>query len=253
MIRVTLALLAALGATHLYNQFTTPASSNQITFQAFLRDYLTNPKLDHLEFDMQQKRVYVYMSSNERSHTYSSRDEFEANRENDFKDHPSSSSSSSSRSSRASTQAGGPSSGASCYFTTMSAEDFERKLQEAEIDLGIPPSRSTKIIYRNKIDWPGVVGMMLEPIILISLLMMGPRMMGRGGNPLLSATKVKQSISTKSKVSFKDVAGMEEAKLEISEFVSILKNPKQYLKLGAKTPRGAILMGPPGTGKVCFE
>merc|ERR1712223_885965 len=51
------------------------------------------------------------------------------------------------------------------------------------------------------------------------------------------------------KVAFKDVAGCEEAKIEIMEFVNFLKNPQQYLDLGAKIPKGAILIGPPGTGK----
>merc|ERR1719219_830154 len=51
------------------------------------------------------------------------------------------------------------------------------------------------------------------------------------------------------KVAFKDVAGCEEAKIEIMEFVNFLKNPQQYLDLGAKIPKGAILNGPPGTGK----
>ncbi len=246
----------AVGITHLYNTLTTPSTSNQITFQTFVRDYLSNPKLDHLEYDMQENRVYVYMSSTERSPTFAQREEYEANHMDggSFKDHLSSSTSSSSSSSpsqrqQKTTQSGGPSPGATCYFTTMGAEDFERKLQDAEIELGVPPSRSTKVIYRNKIDWPGVVGMLLEPLLFIGLFALVPRLMGRGGNPLVNTTKVKKSVSKKSNVSFKDVAGMEEAKLEISEFVSILKNPKQYAKLGAKTPRGAILMGPPGTGK----
>merc|ERR1719338_37942 len=51
------------------------------------------------------------------------------------------------------------------------------------------------------------------------------------------------------KVAFKDVAGCEEAKIEIMEFVNFLKNPQQYIELGAKIPKGAILNGPPGTGK----
>jgi AFG3 family protein len=53
----------------------------------------------------------------------------------------------------------------------------------------------------------------------------------------------------KEKVKFKDVAGMEQPKKEVSEFVDFLKHPEKYLKLGAKMPRGALLSGPPGTGK----
>ena len=50
-------------------------------------------------------------------------------------------------------------------------------------------------------------------------------------------------------ICYRDVAGCEEAKLEIMEFVNFLKNPQQYIDLGAKIPKGAILTGPPGTGK----
>ena len=56
-------------------------------------------------------------------------------------------------------------------------------------------------------------------------------------------------VDKKIKVRFKHVAGMEQAKTEVMEFVDFLKNPEKYKKLGAKIPRGALLVGPPGTGK----
>jgi cell division protease FtsH len=54
---------------------------------------------------------------------------------------------------------------------------------------------------------------------------------------------------TKQRVTFKDVAGLEEAKVEIIEIVDFLKNPEKYTKLGGKIPKGVLLVGPPGTGK----
>ena len=59
----------------------------------------------------------------------------------------------------------------------------------------------------------------------------------------------KFNVETGIKTKFADVAGMEESKQEIQEFVDFLKNPKRYHKLGAKIPRGALMYGPPGTGK----
>lgn len=72
----------------------------------------------------------------------------------------------------------------------------------------------------------------------------------RGGIFGLSRSKAKKfNTETDVKIKFKDVAGCDEAKEEIMEFVSFLKEPSRYEKMGAKIPRGAILSGPPGTGK----
>ena len=75
---------------------------------------------------------------------------------------------------------------------------------------------------------------------------------GGGGSQIFNIGKSKATLFDKDmqvKVTFNDVAGLEEAKVEVMEIVDFLKNPKKYTQLGGKIPRGALLVGPPGTGK----
>ncbi len=91
----------------------------------------------------------------------------------------------------------------------------------------------------------------LPMIILIGVWIFFMRQMQSGGGKAMSFGKSRARLmsDTSEKVTFQDVAGIEEAKEELSEIVEFLKEPKKYTRLGGRIPKGVLLMGPPGTGK----
>jgi AFG3 family protein len=143
--------------------------------------------------------------------------------------------------------------GGEYYFTIGSVEAFERKLDEAQAELGIPPSERIPVSYVDEISSVGALLNFAPTILLIGVLYwISRRGSGSSGGGIFSIGKSRAKLFNQEadvKVKFKDVAGMDEAKEEIMEFVKFLKEPAKYEKLGAKIPRGAILSGPPGTGK----
>ena len=138
-------------------------------------------------------------------------------------------------------------------MTIGSVETFEDKLQRAQEDFS--PSEKINVHYESRTSWIGLLSWLLPfGIIILFWLFMLQRMGGRGtgGNSLFNFGKSTPQVSekgTKSSASFKDIAGLKEAKLEVMEVVDFLKNPETYTKLGAKIPKGVLLVGPPGTGK----
>ena len=142
------------------------------------------------------------------------------------------------------------------YYTILSIEHFQQNIEKLQSD--ISPENKVEIKTEKRKNIFGDLLTWLLPVIVIILIWMFVfrKMAGRaGGGPggIFSIGKSKAKIFDKDtsnvKIDFKDVAGLEEAKIEIREIVDFLKNPKKYTELGGKIPKGALLIGPPGTGK----
>lgn len=207
--------LVAAGALGYWLTARSSDRSHQITWQEFRVNYLEKGEVDHLQV-VNRSAVRVFLK----------------------KDYPSP-----------------PGSPPYLTFTIGSVESFERNLDQAQRDLGIDPTSQVPVYFANETDWLTELFKFFPTILMLgALVFLGRRLSsgasGRGGIFGVGQSTAKfinkeTNITTK----FSDVAGCEEAKVEIMEFVNFLKNPQQYLDLGAKIPKGAILSGPPGTGK----
>ncbi|TYP98986.1 cell division protease FtsH [Tenacibaculum adriaticum] len=136
-----------------------------------------------------------------------------------------------------------------------SVESFENKLEKAQQNF--KEEEKIGVTYSSRTSWVNIISWVLPLFLLIFFWYILLRRMGRSTNVggVGSAFNFGKSTAklmdkdTKSKVTFKNVAGLKEAKIEIMEIVDFLKNPQVYTKLGAKIPKGVMLVGPPGTGK----
>lgn len=138
------------------------------------------------------------------------------------------------------------------YFTIGSLEAFEKRLEEAQNQLG----QKINVSYEKRRNWGGEILSWVIPIAILVIIwiIIMQRVAGGAGGPggIFNIGKSRAMLFDKDsdvKINFNDVAGLEEAKMEVKEIVDFLKNPKKYTQLGAKIPKGALLVGPPGTGK----
>lgn len=118
------------------------------------------------------------------------------------------------------------------------------QLEKANVDISVKkPSESSQML--------GLLGSLILPLLFIVFLVVMAKSLQAGGSQAMSfgKSRAKMLLDSKVKTKFEDVAGIDEEKKELEEIVDFLKHSEKYIKLGAKIPKGVLLVGAPGTGK----
>ncbi|TCC93746.1 ATP-dependent zinc metalloprotease FtsH [Pedobacter frigiditerrae] len=143
-------------------------------------------------------------------------------------------------------------------FTSPSTDALDKRLEASQTNAKIPLDQQLKSETTSKSSpWSGLfVNIVIPLLLIIGLWIFMMRRMGGGGGggggQIFNIGKSKATLFDKESqvnITFNDVAGLTEAKVEVMEIVDFLKNPKKYTNLGGKIPKGALLVGAPGTGK----
>ena len=220
-------IIVVLIGTQLFNS---SGGAQKITYQDFKNEYLSTGDVDHVVV-VNKELVEVYIKKDKLKE-----DKFKAIRTKGF----------------GNSENDGP----HFQFAIGSVDQFNKQLDEDQKALNIPESQHLSVDYEtdNKSFYDTILGWIVPIGLLLLFWMFIMRRMGGGGgaSQIFSIGKSKAQLFDKDlhvKVTFNDVAGLEEAKVEVMEIVDFLKTPKKYTMLGGKIPRGALLVGPPGTGK----
>jgi cell division protease FtsH len=142
----------------------------------------------------------------------------------------------------------------------LSKKEAETSLSQSLINLGVDKEKLKEIQIRvekkeGTLSWLLPILYIISPVILFFVFLWFLSKQARAGtNQIFDFTRAKPRLfgpggQLKEKVTFNDIGGLKEAKEELKEVVDFLKNPRKYLELGAKIPRGVLLIGPPGSGK----
>jgi AFG3 family protein len=152
---------------------------------------------------------------------------------------------------------GQPNEGPHYFFSIGSVDYFQDQLSQAQSDVPMDERISPRFERRRNFG-SDALGWIIPIFIFVAIWFFLIRRMGQGGMGggggagIFNVGKSKAILfekGSKTKVTFEDVAGLDEAKVEVMEVVDMLKNPAKYISLGAKIPKGVLLTGPPGTGK----
>jgi cell division protease FtsH len=140
------------------------------------------------------------------------------------------------------------------YFTIGSIDFFEQQLKDAQANFS-DKEKINEVYVKRDSWWSNLLTWIFPISLLIIFFSFWKRMnsVGKGiGGSIFDFTKskpAKYEIGKLSSITFKDIAGYDEAKIEVMEIVEFLKFPEHFTRLGAKIPKGVLLLGPPGTGK----
>ena len=131
-------------------------------------------------------------------------------------------------------------------FTTYAPDDpnLIEVLRTKGVEIEVKPAEDRSFMFSLLVSWAPI-------LLLIAVWVFFMRQMQSGGGKAMSFGKSKAKLlsDTQTRITFNDVAGIDEAKVELEEIVAFLKDPKKFSRLGGRIPKGVLLIGPPGTGK----
>ena len=130
---------------------------------------------------------------------------------------------------------------------TIVIDDITMEWLQAEVQEGNPLNLETKTLV--EVDWLSIITVVILPIGIIIFLVIMMKNSGGGNKQAFDFAKSRARLNRKATTTFKDIAGADEEKEEMEEIIDFLRNPQKYFEIGARIPKGILLVGPPGTGK----